>query len=363
MGGAVSSEATYEAPFIKNNEPADISRITSNIISQSEDDDASQSPVAAVIETVELLEQVLLNLDGRTLLLSQRVNKTFSNVIAGSIKLQRKLFFKPVDSFQEAIDLGIGCDDGIIGIEHIYETKRRGDFLDKPTFVNTLLIEPYNGNMSAYEFANFCSWVKLYDSINEDAVAKKSLAKEARAKGISRNHSSWERMLLSQPPLPSRLMVYTQAISSPRELEREDEDDYRWKIRVVHSKRMIEQSVPITLGRVVRKIGKVVHAKHGGQEPEWAMSELNIGCDVMMLFAGTNGCGSESFGLTRSEPWKAGFEEHNWYKLFNVEEVKSSVKAIPTAPVPRPQKWRNRYPESDDEFWFPIQKGGLKHKR
>jgi hypothetical protein len=349
-GGGVSQNSSYASLPSGNNETADISRITSNITSQSEDDDASQTPVAAVIGTVELLEQVLLNLDARTLLLSQRVNRTFSNVIAGSIKLQKKLFFKPVDSFQEAIDLGIGCDHGIIGVEYIYETKRRGDFLDNPTFVNTLLIEPYNGNMSAYEFSNFCSWVKLHDPINEDAVAKKSLDKEARAKGVSGNRSSWERMLLSQPPSPSRLMVYTQAISSPRELEREDDDDYRWKIRVVHSKRMIEQSVPITLGRVVRRIGKVVHAKHGGQEPEWAVSELNIGCDVMMLFAGTNGCGSDAFGLRRSEPCKAGFEEHNWYKLFNVEEVKSSVKAIPIAPAPRPQKWRSRYPESDNEF-------------
>lgn len=43
--------------------------------------------------TTELLENVLLNLDNRTLLLSQRTNKNFRNVINTSLKLQKKLFF------------------------------------------------------------------------------------------------------------------------------------------------------------------------------------------------------------------------------------------------------------------------------
>lgn len=44
--------------------------------------------------TAELLEMILLNLDMRTLLLSQRVNRFFQGVIAGSTKLQQALFFK-----------------------------------------------------------------------------------------------------------------------------------------------------------------------------------------------------------------------------------------------------------------------------
>ncbi|KAK3637575.1 hypothetical protein LTR56_013578 [Elasticomyces elasticus] len=55
-----------------------------------------------VIETPELLEAILLDLGAqdreglKTLLLSQRVCKTFMATIAGSVKLQRTLFFRPL---------------------------------------------------------------------------------------------------------------------------------------------------------------------------------------------------------------------------------------------------------------------------
>ena len=48
-----------------------------------------------VLNTAELLEAILLQMDLRTLLLSQRVSKTFQTSIAGSPKLQHKLFFRP----------------------------------------------------------------------------------------------------------------------------------------------------------------------------------------------------------------------------------------------------------------------------
>ncbi|KAK4954159.1 hypothetical protein LTR10_007587 [Elasticomyces elasticus] len=57
--------------------------------------------VKAVFETTELLEAILLQLplDGvvgmRTLLLSQRVNRTFRDTIKDSVVLQRALFFEP----------------------------------------------------------------------------------------------------------------------------------------------------------------------------------------------------------------------------------------------------------------------------
>ncbi|KAK3649195.1 hypothetical protein LTR56_007035 [Elasticomyces elasticus] len=53
-----------------------------------------------VFETPELLEAILLDLGAqdreglKTLLLSQRVCKTFMATIAGSVKLQRTLFFQ-----------------------------------------------------------------------------------------------------------------------------------------------------------------------------------------------------------------------------------------------------------------------------
>ncbi|KAF7192765.1 hypothetical protein HII31_05906 [Pseudocercospora fuligena] len=56
----------------------------------------TQLAAHAVLSTVELLEAILLNLDTKTLLLSQRTCKTWQKVIAGSILLQEALFFRPV---------------------------------------------------------------------------------------------------------------------------------------------------------------------------------------------------------------------------------------------------------------------------
>ncbi|KAK3649194.1 hypothetical protein LTR56_007034 [Elasticomyces elasticus] len=56
--------------------------------------------ITAVLGTTELLETILLSLDThtcsglQTLLLSQRVNKTFKATIAGSPRLQEALFFR-----------------------------------------------------------------------------------------------------------------------------------------------------------------------------------------------------------------------------------------------------------------------------
>ncbi|KXT18811.1 hypothetical protein AC579_8220 [Pseudocercospora musae] len=55
----------------------------------------AQSAAHAALNTVELLEAILLNLDTRTLLLSQRTCKTWQKVIAASILLQKALFLRP----------------------------------------------------------------------------------------------------------------------------------------------------------------------------------------------------------------------------------------------------------------------------
>ncbi|KAF2166040.1 hypothetical protein M409DRAFT_55386 [Zasmidium cellare ATCC 36951] len=62
-----------------------------------------------LIATAELLEQILLNLSNQTLLLSQRVNTQFKSTIAGSLHLQRKLFFRlaPKDGATVYDDEGI----------------------------------------------------------------------------------------------------------------------------------------------------------------------------------------------------------------------------------------------------------------
>lgn len=55
----------------------------------------SLSAAAQVLTTVELLEQILLRLDMKTLLLSQRVSLGWNAAISQSSMLNKKLFFKP----------------------------------------------------------------------------------------------------------------------------------------------------------------------------------------------------------------------------------------------------------------------------
>ncbi|EME47163.1 hypothetical protein DOTSEDRAFT_77552 [Dothistroma septosporum NZE10] len=51
-----------------------------------------------VLATTELFECILLHLGAQTLLLSQRVNKSFHYTIRGSCKLRQKLWLQPGDS-------------------------------------------------------------------------------------------------------------------------------------------------------------------------------------------------------------------------------------------------------------------------
>ncbi|KAK4970714.1 hypothetical protein LTR42_007690 [Elasticomyces elasticus] len=73
----------------------------------------AETPCGKVLGTVELLEAVLFYLDNKTLLLSQRVNKTFEATITGSTQLQQKLFFTSVAAGTSYRCLQEGCDDMI----------------------------------------------------------------------------------------------------------------------------------------------------------------------------------------------------------------------------------------------------------
>ncbi|KAK3070613.1 hypothetical protein LTR53_010168, partial [Teratosphaeriaceae sp. CCFEE 6253] len=66
----------------------------------------------AVLVSPELLELILLKVDNKTLLLSQRTSHTFQGVIAGSPRLQKKLFFRAAATIDEALILGEGEDIG-----------------------------------------------------------------------------------------------------------------------------------------------------------------------------------------------------------------------------------------------------------
>ena len=60
--------------------------------------------------TFELLEQILLSLPLKDVLLMQRIGKIWRDVVMKSHKLRRSLFFKPFDTFateEEVPSMGI----------------------------------------------------------------------------------------------------------------------------------------------------------------------------------------------------------------------------------------------------------------
>lgn len=70
--------------------------------------------MAAVFDTTELLEMILMRLDLKTLLLAQHVSEKWNLLINDRDKLQKKLFKQPVASFEEMVALGIEDDDLLV---------------------------------------------------------------------------------------------------------------------------------------------------------------------------------------------------------------------------------------------------------
>lgn len=93
-------ESVENAPVIDHSATAG-----PNITAENEDTAANNKPPSSeetkhaasdkVLGTTELLEAVLLELDTKTLLLSQRVSKTFKATITDSLAIQQALFPKP----------------------------------------------------------------------------------------------------------------------------------------------------------------------------------------------------------------------------------------------------------------------------
>lgn len=57
----------------------------------------------AVLSIPELLEAILLHVDMKTLLLSQRVDRNWASIMASSIVIQQALFFRPVQEVSSII--------------------------------------------------------------------------------------------------------------------------------------------------------------------------------------------------------------------------------------------------------------------
>lgn len=76
----------------------------SSMSSRKMHQDARMSASEAAFAILELLRETLLRLDIRSLLLVQRVNRSFQSIINQDLHLRQKLFFAPT-SYCQALDL------------------------------------------------------------------------------------------------------------------------------------------------------------------------------------------------------------------------------------------------------------------
>jgi hypothetical protein len=130
----------------------------------------------AVLDTAELLEFILLELDTRTLLLAQRVDRQWHQVIRNSKSLQKKLFLLPTNTFDELLDLGL-LNTKPEKYNILDATSNRSkQWLEQVVILNDL----------------------LFDTTREWKLRPVPFADPAERSG--KFIPSWQRMYLTQPP-------------------------------------------------------------------------------------------------------------------------------------------------------------------
>ncbi|KAF1348857.1 hypothetical protein BDV97DRAFT_370088 [Delphinella strobiligena] len=143
----------------------------------------------AVFETAEMLEQILLHLPMKDLLLASRVCGGWQDTIISSLQIQRALFMKPepvscVMRFRPPDRLNkIPENDST----RFWETQKAGhDF--RLAYPNPLLVK---GPISVW--SNLLSRAGTYYSEDISTLPVKNFMK-------SKSGGSWQRMYLTQPP-------------------------------------------------------------------------------------------------------------------------------------------------------------------
>ena len=148
--------------------------------------------VAAVFATTELLEDILMHIDMKTVLLAQRVNRKFNGVISSSPWLQKKLFMLPA-TIEEAIKCVSNehyvVDQGFILVEAVgFKTERRGRkaklfnvHITNPLLLRRMTVSHlppcYN-----FEWLNFDRSLRSRDNMHGNPI-----------------EGSWKRMYLAHP--------------------------------------------------------------------------------------------------------------------------------------------------------------------
>ncbi|KAK3690644.1 hypothetical protein LTR37_019046 [Vermiconidia calcicola] len=148
-----------------------------------QDDTQHQAAASAVMNLPELLEHILLGLDFETLLLAQRVSTEWRDLISRSRSCQKKLFFAPVDNFEEAVALGMVPEDALVVFDE-GSWYRKKDKASLTVLLNMHLLR-------CEEDVQTRGWCfpHLSRAVLPDTPSSR------------RGQSSWERMFLTQPPL------------------------------------------------------------------------------------------------------------------------------------------------------------------
>ncbi|KAL7916192.1 hypothetical protein GGI35DRAFT_432062 [Trichoderma velutinum] len=165
-----------------------------------------------VFRTPELMENIFLKLDMATVLTSiQRVNKTFKQVVDGSLALQRMLYFK----FHKHAETGL----------HPQAQYNGDDRMEFP-ILNSLLVKHFGSCF--FDFGGVYGWQrraesfyenkwtrhhhklkadmmfgrqKIYRSVGPELDGLETLQASQDRERFTRAGASWRRMLVCQPPI------------------------------------------------------------------------------------------------------------------------------------------------------------------
>lgn len=191
------------------------------------------SAVDRVINTIELLEGILINLDMKTLLLSQRVSKQFNAVIAGSTSLQQALFFKqaPKDGHKYG-------EDGRNPLLIQENGLKKARFIEKD-LKTRIHGHRYGGRMAiTYEFSHrdppymrvqdTASWQRMYLTHCFEEVAPEFCIRSQKC--------SMPRESIRMPGVPMKMADYDKIVmeryrNAPNRLPKSS----RGHVRFVHS--------------------------------------------------------------------------------------------------------------------------------
>ncbi|GIZ40403.1 hypothetical protein CKM354_000374000 [Cercospora kikuchii] len=158
---------------------------TAAAVTTTAEEHTSHGP--AVFHIIELFEGILCNLDMKTLLLAQRVDRHWRTIICTSKPMQQKLFFQPA-TFDQILSLN-AVETRLPITEHEYPgQKQDNQVTPEPNIFNLVYAQPWK--------------LVLYNPLLFDPQVFESpqlLPKIYQKPDSTTIRPSWEKMLLVQP--------------------------------------------------------------------------------------------------------------------------------------------------------------------